>query len=184
MVKIRKKTTKGDVTKAVLQSIKVAGFLSLMAVAPNALQVFGKRGFNLYKGQKSVINRARDILISNGCLAKNSEGFLKLTEKGEEKLRKYELSDYELVVPRIWDKKWRVLIFDIPEYRKSLRDKVRATLMSIGFVRVQDSVWIFPYDCAELVALLKADFKIGKDLLYMVVQSIENDRDIRECFNL
>jgi hypothetical protein len=49
---------------------------------------------------------------------------------------------------------------------------------------MQDSVWIFPYDCEELVALLKADFKVGKDLLYMVVEKIENDHALRLHFNL
>ena len=77
-----------------------------------------------------------------------------------------------------------MLVFDIPEYRRSLREKIRLTLLNIGFVRLQDSVWIYPYDCEDLVNLLKVDFQVGKDLLYLIVDSIENDRNFRKSFGL
>jgi DNA-binding transcriptional regulator PaaX len=76
------------------------------------------------------------------------------------------------------------LIFDIPEYRKSTRDRIRETLRIIGFVRLQDSVWAYPYDCEDLITLLKADFKIGKDMLYLVVEAMENDASLRRHFGI
>ena len=60
-------------------------------------------------------------------MKKDEKGFLCLTKFGEEKLNSFELSGYTLKIPRIWDKKWRVLIFDIPEARGSLRQKIRNT---------------------------------------------------------
>ncbi len=54
----------------------------------------------------------------------------------------------------------------------------------IGFLRIQDSVWLYPYDCEEFVALLKADLHIGKDVLYAVIESIEDDSRIRRHFRL
>jgi len=77
-----------------------------------------------------------------------------------------------------------VLIFDIPEKRKGTREKVRRTLISLGFERLQDSVWVFPYDCEDLITLLKVDFKIGKDILYLVVESLEYDLPLRKKFGL
>ena len=77
-----------------------------------------------------------------------------------------------------------MLVFDIPEYRKTLRDKVRRTLISIGFVRLQDSVWIYPYPCDDLIALLKSDFRVGKDLLYVIADSIENDTALKKRFSI
>lgn len=56
--------------------------------------------------------------------------------------------------------------------------------MEIGFIRLQDSVWIYPYDCEDLLTLLKADLKVGKDLLYMIVDSLEGDAKIRLFFGL
>ena len=82
------------------------------------------------------------------------------------------------------DKKWRVLAFDIKEYRRDTRDKLRKTLVSIGFERLQNSVWIYPYDCEDLIALAKADLRIGADVLYMIVERLEHDKHLREHFSL
>ncbi|KKT75590.1 MAG: hypothetical protein UW71_C0001G0001, partial [Parcubacteria group bacterium GW2011_GWB1_44_7] len=56
--------------------------------------------------------------------------------------------------------------------------------LSVGFMKLQKSVWVYPYDCEDFVNLIKADFKIGKDLLYLIVDSIENDKFIKEYFQL
>ena len=72
----------------------------------------------------------------------------------------------------------------IPEHLRFVRDQIRATLVSVGFRRLQDSVWIYPYDCEELIILLKADLEIGKDLLYMIVDTLEADEDIIDYFGL
>ena len=76
------------------------------------------------------------------------------------------------------------MIFDIPEYRKTLRPQIRRSLQTVGFIRLQDSVWIYPYDCEDFIVLLKAELKIGKDILYMIVDELEGDTRIKEQFGL
>ena len=110
--------------------------------------------------------------------------FMRLTQQGEDKLIRFELLGYKLKKPKKWDKKWRMLIFDIKEERKRTRDKIRFTLNRIGFLRLQDSVWVYPYDCEDFVTLMKADFKIGRDLLYLIVDTIEGDAKIKNYFKL
>ena len=85
---------------------------------------------------------------------------------------------------RRWDQRWRVIIFDIPERRRRIRDRLRITMRELGFARLQDSVWVYPYDCEDLMALLKADLKLGVSVLYMVVEHIENDKHLRAQFAL
>jgi DNA-binding transcriptional regulator PaaX len=181
-MKVVRKTTKGDISRTILTSIKIAGFISAALVAPNVLSAFEKLGISI--DSISSITRAKNRLIKEGYLERNDDGYLRLSEKGEKKLEKLILSNYELRVPRVWDKKWRVIIFDIPEYRKNLRDKLRKTLVYIGFCKIQNSVWVFPYDCEDLLILLKADFKIGRDVLYLVVDKLEGDEDFKEAFGL
>lgn len=185
-LKSKEKTRKRNLQRAILATVSAAGFLSLAIVAPNALQMLPKLGMldMRHPRRKELINRARDRLIAAGLLERDEKGYVRLTRKGAARLRRLEVYDYTLKPPKNWDEKWRMLIFDIPEYRKSLRDKVRRTLSSIGFERLQDSVWIYPYDCEDLVTLLKADFKIGKDLMYLIVESIENDSGLRKQFGL
>jgi DNA-binding transcriptional regulator PaaX len=83
-----------------------------------------------------------------------------------------------------WDERWRVIIFDIPERRRKVRDRLRITMRELGFARLQDSVWVYPYDCEDLLALLKANLKLGAAVLYMVVEHIENDKHLRAQFGL
>lgn len=75
-------------------------------------------------------------------------------------------------------------MFDIPERRRRVRTRVRQTLTTMGFYRLQDSVWVYPYDCEELIILLKADFKIGKDLLYVIADKVEHDAPLKTHFGL
>ena len=91
---------------------------------------------------------------------------------------------FRLKRPRRWDGKWRVLIFDIPESNRFIRATIRQTLAAVGFICLQGSVWIYPYPCEEFVALLKADLRIGKRLLYMIVEELESDGWLKEKFNL
>src|SRR3989338_163849 len=142
-----------------------------------------KLGLLPAKRQRETILRSRDRLVRRGLL-KYQDKNLYLTTKGERVLRILRLRDSALQKPKRWDKKWRVLIFDIPEKRKKLREQIRRTLASIGFMRLQDSVWLYPYDCEDFITLLKADLKTGNAILYMVVEKIENDGKIKEFFGL
>lgn len=180
-----RRLTKNDITRAILTSLKISGLLAMSLVAPNAIQALKRIGIPAFhQRQNEVINSARNKLIKRGFLHKDKNGYISITDKGKDRLISFELNDYKIIIPKIWDKKWRILIFDIPEYRRRLRTKIRNTLREIGFKRLQDSVWIFPYDCEEFVMLLKADFKVGKDLLYLVVEKVENDILLRNYFNL
>ena len=177
------KRRKSGVQEAILATIATAGLLSVALVAPCALSALKVFGFKPHNRQEEVITRTRRELIKNGYIGKDEKGFLFITQKGKSRLNYLEPSTLQ-PTPKKWDEKWRVLIFDIPEKKRKTRTQIRYTLEHVGFKRLQDSVWIYPYDCEEYVTLLKSEFKIGKDLLYLIVEEIENDRTIRKYFNL
>lgn len=180
---VRTRTRRNTLQRAVLGTIAAAGLLGITMVAPNALQALEKLGLIPSRRQPEIIQSSWRRLLAAGLLERQGK-FLRVTQKGEARLRQLELYDYKLKKPRRWDKKWRLLIFDIREERKSLRDKIRRTLISIGFARLQDSVWVYPYDCEDLITLLKADFRVGKDVLYIIADAIENDHQLRKQFGL
>jgi len=184
-ISIKKEIRIGKIQKAILGTVAAAGLLSVALVLPNALQVLKLFGVDkkMSRSQRNSINYSRQKLVREGLL-EYKDGFLKLTANGKKVLDKAEAQNYKIIIPRRWDKKWRVIIFDIKEERKSLRNKVRNTLISIGFMCLQKSVWIYPYDCEDLINLIKADFKVGKDVLYMIVDRVENDKKIKEFFGL
>lgn len=179
----RKRAKRKNVADMVIGTIGIAGLLGVVMVAPNAIAGMAKLGMIPTARQKEIINRSRDRLIKQGFIRKE-KSFLRLTPKGETKFKLMQARQATSSVARKWDKKWRVLVFDIPEYRRGLRNKIRQTLIGIGFMRLQDSVWIYPYDCEDLIVLLKADFKIGRDMLYMIVEELEGDYHIKQNFGI
>ncbi len=179
----KQRARKINLQKQILGVVSAVGIVGVALVTPNVFVSLHKLGLMPTKRHGQSINRARDRLIKKGLLTRK-DGFLRVTPRGEATLQMLQLEDYRLRRPRRWDKKWRVLIFDIPEYRRSVRQKLRHTLITIGFERLQDSVWVYPYDCEDLIALLKADFKVGKDILYMIVDELEGDARLKKHFGL
>jgi len=152
-------------------------------LAPNVVGAMSKLGMMPSPRQTEVIVRARKRLVTQGLL-KYVDDHLQLTQKGISTLAAYNVYTYQHRVPRRWDKKWRMLIFDIPERKRGLRHKVRTILRTTGFVCIQQSVWLYPYDCEEFAALMKTHLSINKEILYVIVDSLENDLPYRKHFSL
>ncbi len=186
---VRKNIKRQNIRKIILGLVATTGIISVMAIAPNAIQALaalGGRGYHRRSNPKYAINQAFLRLLQEKMiiLEKSEKGkLIKLTDKGKHQLRIWKEYKYFIKKPKKWDGKWRVIIFDIKTKRNSIRDKLRQTLKHIGFSQLQRSVWVYPYDCEDFIILLKADFKIGKDVLYMVVDKIENDKNLRTIFN-
>ena len=179
----KKKQKRANIQKIILHSVAGVGILSVALVAPNVVGAMGKLGLIPSSRQEEIIRTSRKRLVKKGLLV-YKDGKLSLTPKGEKELRLMDADMYKVKKPRRWDGKWRVLAFDIKEKRRHLRWRVRSVLSSVGFIRLQDSVWIYPYDCEDMITLLKADLKIGKEVLYLIVDSLENDKEYRKYFKL
>ena len=67
-----------------------------------------------------------------------------LTKKGDERVLR--IKQKLGLQPKRKDGKWQMIIFDIPETKKKLRDILRSTLRFFGYEYLQDSVWVCPYD--------------------------------------
>ena len=72
-----------------------------------------------------------------------------LTPKGEEKVLRIKIKSLK---KRLDPKKyWLMIIFDIPEKRRKDRALFRFYLYNLGFQKIQQSVWISPYDIYDEV---------------------------------
>ena len=182
------KIEKIPIQKILLTTVAVAGVLSVAVLAPNALQVIKQFSGDKSFYRKKYLNNSIGRLQKNGLIRFeiNDEGkkFVKLTKKGENRLAKYKIGDLKIKKPLRWDKKWRVVIFDIKEKKRERRDLLRSILDRFSFVKLQNSVWVFPYECEELLIMLKSNLFLGKEVLYMTVEKLENDKWLKEIFGL
>ena len=185
---VRRRT---NIQKIVLRTIATAGFLSFALLAPNALQLLAVTekgsGKRRRMNPKYLIDTAFGKLLTQGFVriedGKNGR-VARLTQEGVRRLGGMIARSPDSRKHKRWDKRWRMVIYDIPETRKGTRLALQRTLRTFGFYQLQASVWIYPYECEELLILLKADFKIGKDVLYGVVEKVEGDEKVREYFEL
>lgn len=181
----RKKRRRRDLRTAVLLTIGTIGVITVAAIAPNVLRLFkGSILRRLTYQTKSVLTR----LKKKGeieFVEQDGKYYARLTSKGENALA-FEQQKMKLVGQKTqkWDRRYRLVIFDVPEKRRQTRDRLRYELREVGFLRIQDSAWLYPYACEEFISLLKANLHIGKDVLYAVIEEIEYDAWIRKHFRL
>lgn len=184
----------GKIERAILGTVGLSGMLVVGAVAPGALRILGYVMKVVDARKKQSTERAFQRLINMGELVfekKKGKTYVYLSQRGRihyEALRLQQQSfveDIKKTKKRIsWDGRWRIVAFDIREYRRTVRDQIRRELQSFGLVLLQRSIWVFPYDCSELITLLKADYKIGKEVLYIRADQIEQDAWLRKHFQL
>jgi len=109
------------------------------------------------------------------------ERFVELSRAGHAKMKQL-LSEIKIKIPTKWDGKWRVVIFDVPEKSRAFRDSLRFKLLSFGFIKIQKSVYIFPYPCAEEIISLSKSLGIEKNVTVMVAEIILEEEDIIDQF--
>lgn len=83
-----------------------------------------------------------------------------------------------------WDKKWRIVIFDIPEKKKELRNYFRNKLIELNFKKMQNSVWVNPHDDFKEIQDIIKNCNIEKFVIFMIVDKISNDLLFKKKFNL
>lgn len=83
---------------------------------------------------------------------------------------------------RKWDGKWRLIIFDIPERRRSRRDFLRQELRALGFHQLQKSAWVSPYSLPPEFTEIFLELAVGKGFRVVTADKIEGDDDLRSIF--
>ena len=114
----------------------------------------------------------------------NDKTFIHITENGKKKLLQYKLSGLKIKKPKVWDKKWRVVIFDIPEKRKLAREVLRQRLKELNFYQIQKSVWVHPYDISDIIEFLVTIYEIRPFVKLIVADSITDDWQIQKKFKI
>lgn len=104
---------------------------------------------------------------------KNKKGLL-ITKKGMKKIlrisEKFELAERELI--RRKDGKWQMVMYDIPEDRRVLRNRFRKALGSLGYRKLQKSIWVSPYDVFERTEQLIYDYNVSRFVRLFLIEEI------------
>ena len=104
---------------------------------------------------KQAAERAIAALYESKLLeaTENADGTttLILSENGRKRALTYRIRYAKIKAVGPWDKKWRVILYDIPEDERESRDAFRDHLTELGVRKLQHSAGIHPFDCKNEV---------------------------------
>lgn len=110
---------------------------------------------------------------------------ISLTDKGKKKAGWMQIDELKINKSKKWDKKWRLVMFDIAHLKKTHRDAFRGKLKELGFQLIQKSVWIHPFDCKDEIDLLRDFFGLTEaEIRLVVAEKIGDDRELKEKFKI
>jgi|SRR3989344_4615689 len=183
-------TRKAQIIQITLCILTVASLPALVFIAAsmgNAVQVFkqfeSSKRFNKRQIQNSFTYLRRQKLIEYVC-DKDGKTVMKITKKGQNRLRAFEIDLIYIKKPKKWDKKWRLVIFDIPVRFSKGRNALRFHLKKLGFFQFQKSAWIYPYSCEDEIIFIANFFRVEKCVEVLTVESILRDEKLKAHFKL
>jgi DNA-binding transcriptional regulator PaaX len=159
----------------------VSSSLAAGVVAPNIFIALDKPLRRLYKHldeneRKRQLQNTLAYMRRQRLLAENFEYGLQLTKKSRKRLLKIELEATHIPPQTIWDKQWRIVLYDIPEEHRTARIGLTAHLRQAGFYQFQQSAWITPFPCVEQVATLAAHYKVDRYISYFDALNLANEQ--------
>jgi len=179
---------KKKIGKKILEWIADMGTIEFVGLSPffviNLTRKYGD--WTEYKNRQ--ISNAFYRLRKQGLISIkkiNRQIYISLTEEGKKRAGKYQIDDLKIKKPKRWDKKWRIIIFDIPNNSQIKRESFRGKLKELNFYPLQKSVWIYPYKCQKEIALLREFFSLKKENIRIITaEDIEEDQFLKEMFKL
>lgn len=182
---------RNDTTSAVVDNILrisvTTGLLAAGMVLPNLLIALDKP-INHY--MKSLDKRARErelrriisYMKTSSLLSGDYEHGLVITNKGRRRLSDADFDRLRIEPKSVWDKKWRLVFYDIPEKYKSGRDAIAVKLRELGFYQLQRSVWVLPLPCRDIVEKVAVHYKVDKYVSLIEANKIDNQKRLIEKF--
>ena len=116
----------------------------------------------------------------------NSDGTttLILSEDGKKRALTYHCRYARIKPIGPWDKKWRIVLYDIPEHEREARDAFRDHLKDLGMRKFQHSAGIHPFDCKNEIGFFVELLDIRKYIRFIVADSIDDAVYWKRIFKL
>lgn len=177
---------RGEIARDILRLIGAGAVMGAVVAAPNVAQLldmFDPKG----RAQRNKIWKAIKYLESQERIRiaeEKGERTLVLTRQGQVALDELSIEELRVQPPRTWDRKWRIVMFDIPMYKSRNRIPFRAKIQDLGFEMYQKSVWVYPYECRQEVLMVAEHYEVREYIRYLTVEEMSNMREFVKKFDL
>ncbi len=96
-----------------------------------------------------------------------------ITTKGIDKLFNIQLKVFDKKIRK--DKKWQMVLFDIPENKRKNRDHFRRGIQYLGYKKLQKSIWVRQYDVLSKTEELIKRYGLKQFVELLLVEKIGLD---------
>lgn len=150
-----------------------------VAVAPF---VIDRRRYNGRYFNQTIKRLKQQKLVE--VIEEHGQIIVRITQNGKLRALKYKLDELKIPKQKTWDTKWRIVIFDIPEHRKRLREIFRMHLKKLGFYPLQKSVWVHAFPCFDEIEFLRQIYHVGENVTYIIGEPFEATEELKRHFHL
>ncbi|MDQ3159216.1 MAG: hypothetical protein M3P98_03740 [bacterium] len=135
-------------------------------------------------GAKENLKETLSYMKSSSLLKKNSNVFT-LTRKARKRLQQRSILFPKTNIS-FWDGNWRIIMFEIPESKKTKRDAFTSKLKDLGFVYLHKGTLIYPYDVTSEIENIADFYDIQKYISIVKTEKIVSEKlkQIKKQFNL
>lgn len=133
------------------------------------------------KGPLYALTRSLKGLEQAGMverLSSEQKEYLRLTKLGRVRASSQKLDASDSLLNPNWDGKWRIILLDLPESRKSERESLRYLLKKAGFVCLKNSAWISPYPYEHLFTNIKNDLGLTTEMIILTTSTLDQSTEI------
>ncbi|MBI4114838.1 MAG: hypothetical protein HY445_03285 [Candidatus Niyogibacteria bacterium] len=188
---LKSKSFTVSAARVILAIVAFGGVMMVGAMAPNIFSAFGRFGkehefekkFSKKKVQDSASYLKRKKLV-RFVKKEGNQIVITITKDGIQRVRKFIIEDLTVEKPLQWDRKWRVVIFDIPERYRSARAALRRKLVELGFLQLQKSVFIYPYPAEDEILFIANIFGVEEYVELLTVERMLHEKGLRKFFKL
>lgn len=181
------KASASAIAKGLLVLLAVGGLVTVATVAPNLFAAVGRIKGRRRFYDKRQFQRAVQYLKKEKYVAAkrtDDEYEIKLTAEGADIVLARSLRELKVKEQEKWDGQWWMVIFDIPDRHKWARDAFRRKLQEMGFYPLQESVFVYPYECEKEISFLTMLYNIPEYVRLVRSNDISYDTDLRDFFSL
>lgn len=163
--------------------LAVSGMVTMMVLAPNALQVLDI--FERRKGRKKMRHSEKIRKVTQAFYylkrkaniefrRKGDDLFVVLTDKGKKEIKRLKMETICVSRPQKWDGKFWQVAADIPtkDYRRGA-DALRRKLKEMGFYPLQRTLWFYPFDPRIEIEFITRTFGIAHFVTVMKTSELD-----------
>ena len=178
------------VTKFLLMTIAVGGVAFIGALAPALFSMAEGAGLRKKYSKKQLSNAFANLKnrkLVEIIQEKNGKTKVVLTNTGEKRIKELCFEELRIQKTKRWDKKWRVLVYDIPTkpvIYNTAREALRAKIKELGFLQLQKSVWVCPYECEDEILFLSESYHVTKFIEIFTVDRMLHGEKLKIKFGL